>query len=268
MPGKISNYLRFVPLFLLFCVLLCSCSLHDHEWQDATCTTAKTCSICGHTEGDPLGHQWADATCTAPKTCSVCGETKGNPSKHSWIYATCETPKTCSLCGTTEGEPYGHSFNIGQIAVNPTCQAPGERISYCRRYGCDKTETSVVPVIDHRAGDWQVVEDASTSTLTVKARYCTMCGEELDRKEIRLSDSGGNGSAGGSGTGGNNFNAHNNESQQQTTASYVLNTSTKKFHRPSCRDVPRIASQNYATSSQSRSDLISRGYSPCGHCNP
>jgi len=91
-----------------------------------------------------------------------------------------------------------------------------------------------------------------------------MCGKELDRKEIHLSDSSGTGTGG---TGGNNFNAHNNTDQQNTSASYVLNTSTMKFHRPSCRDVPRIASQNYATSSRSRSDLIADGYKACGHCN-
>ena len=94
-----------------------------------------------------------------------------------------------------------------------------------------------------------------------------MCGVELDREEVSISRSNGN-SDGGTGGDRNNFNAHNNTGQQDTTASYVLNTSTMKFHRPSCRDVPRIAAHNYATSSQSRSDLISRGYSPCGHCNP
>ncbi|MBR4462461.1 MAG: Ig-like domain-containing protein, partial [Erysipelotrichaceae bacterium] len=31
----------------------------DHEWTDATCTEAKTCSKCGETEGDPLGHDWS-----------------------------------------------------------------------------------------------------------------------------------------------------------------------------------------------------------------
>lgn len=122
-------------------------------------------------------------------------------------------------------------------------------------------------MIDCTPGSWQVVEDATTSTLVTKVQHCTMCGAELDRKEITLSGSGGNVDSGVS-TSGNNFNAHNNEGQQQTTASYVLNTSTMKFHRPSCRDVPRISTQNYATSSQSRADLIARGYSPCGHCNP
>ena len=35
-----------------------------HRWNTTTCTTPKICSICGKTEGEPLGHQWIDATCT------------------------------------------------------------------------------------------------------------------------------------------------------------------------------------------------------------
>ena len=264
MLGKIS---KFSLYFFLLCVLFCSCTVHEHEWQDATCTTAKTCSICDHTDGDPLGHVWTDSTCTVPKTCSICGETNGNPSKHDWVKATCEVPKTCSVCGVQDGDPLGHSFNPAtwSTTVRPTCQSGGERSNTCLRVSCGATVTRPVSAIDCIPGNWQTVEDASTSTLLIKARYCSMCGKELDRKDVHLSDSGGNDT---SGTGGNNFNTYNNESQQQTTASYVLNTSTKKFHRPSCRDVPKISAKNYATSSKSRSDLISSGYSACGHCKP
>lgn len=268
--AKASKLFRYVLYFILFCVLLRACgaiTLHDHEWQEATCTTAKTCSVCGDTEGDPLGHHWTEATCIAPKTCSVCGETVGVPSKHDWIKATCEVPKTCSVCGAQDGEALGHHYysSTWYTTLRPTCQTEGERTNTCSRCGAPVTES--IPVINCTPGSWQVVEDVTTSTLVTKAQYCTMCGAELDRKEITLSGSGGNGDNGVT-TSGNNFNAHNNEGQQQTTASYVLNTSTMKFHRPSCRDVPRIATQNYATSSQSRADLIARGYSPCGHCNP
>ena len=53
------------------------CEVNGHTWVDATCETAKTCSVCGETEGDALGHSWADANYQAPKTCSVCGTTEG-----------------------------------------------------------------------------------------------------------------------------------------------------------------------------------------------
>lgn len=73
---------------------------------------------------------------------------------------------------------------------------------------------------------------------------------------------------GGIGGNGDNFYTYNNESQQQTEDTYVLNTSTMKFHWPSCKDVKRIAPENYATTSKSRDELLDEGYSPCGHCDP
>lgn len=78
-------------------------------------------------------------------------------------------------------------------------------------------------------------------------------------------------SSSGSGAGsenGDNFNTYDNASQQQTAASYVLNTNTKKFHKPSCSSVKKIAPQNYGTSNESRSTLIAQGYSACKNCNP
>ena len=86
------------------------CQIKGHTWSDATCTTPKTCSVCGETKGEAAGHTWSDTTCTAPKTCSVCGATEGEAAGHSWNDATCTAPKTCTVCGATEGTPAGHSF--------------------------------------------------------------------------------------------------------------------------------------------------------------
>ena len=57
-------------------------------------------------------------------------------------------------------------------------------------------------------------------------------------------------------------------SQEAAAISYVLNTSTMKFHYESCRDVDRIKAENYGTFTGSRDDLIAQGYSACGHCHP
>jgi len=53
--------------------------LHTHTWVDANCSTPRTCSECGETEGAPLSHSWRDANFQEPRTCSVCGETEGTP---------------------------------------------------------------------------------------------------------------------------------------------------------------------------------------------
>ena len=60
-----------------------------HIWLDATCTTPKTCSVCGETQGAALGHRWVEATCSAPKSCTNCGATSGNATDHSYIDGFC-----------------------------------------------------------------------------------------------------------------------------------------------------------------------------------
>jgi DNA-entry nuclease len=49
----------------------------------------------------------------------------------------------------------------------------------------------------------------------------------------------------------------------QTT--YVLNTSSKKFHKLTCRSLP---TNNRQDTNLSRDEIISLGYSPCGNCKP
>lgn len=51
-------------------------------------------------------------------------------------------------------------------------------------------------------------------------------------------------------------------------ASYVLNTSTGKFHYASCDRVDDINNNNKSFYSGTRVDIISKGYQPCGSCNP
>lgn len=160
---------------VFICVLIYSCG-HNHDWLDATCTTPKTCKVCGKTEGEPLGHTfeeanclipefcircgytqgealghvWKDATCTEPKICSRCGEHEGKALGHDWAEATCSEPKTCSRCGITSGEALGHS------GPDLSCTEPG----ICSRCGQE------IEALGH---DW--VEANCT-----EPRTCSRCG--------------------------------------------------------------------------------------------
>ena len=96
-----------------------------HDWEDADCDTAKTCKVCGATEGEALGHSWTEATCFDPKTCEICLETEGDPLEHDWFDATCTDAKTCSLCGTTEGEALGHDWFDATCTDAKTCATCG-----------------------------------------------------------------------------------------------------------------------------------------------
>jgi DNA-entry nuclease len=57
----------------------------------------------------------------------------------------------------------------------------------------------------------------------------------------------------------------NTTSPSQT---YILNTSTHKFHKPSCSSVGQMSEANKQTYTGSRDDLIAQGYEPCKRCNP
>lgn len=86
---------------MLASLTACGCK---HQWTEANCLEAKTCSECGEVEGEALGHSWVDATCEAPRTCSACALTEGEALGHDWQEATTEAPMTCAVCAATEGE--------------------------------------------------------------------------------------------------------------------------------------------------------------------
>lgn len=56
------------------------------------------------------------------------------------------------------------------------------------------------------------------------------------------------------------------QEQEQTT--YILNTSSRKFHLPDCSSVSSMKEENKSTYTGSREDLIEQGYEPCGQCKP
>lgn len=116
-------------LLFAFCILLTACSdkceqhVYDdcadtecnvcaetrdsmHTWNEADCTTAKKCSVCGATEGSALGHDWTPATCTAYEACKRCGAVKGGDLlAHSYTsvgYDDNYHYQTCSVCEKTD----------------------------------------------------------------------------------------------------------------------------------------------------------------------
>lgn len=49
---------------------------------------------------------------------------------------------------------------------------------------------------------------------------------------------------------------------------YILNISTKKFHKTDCGSAKKISAKNYDETTKNRQTLINEGYSPCGNCKP
>ena len=57
-----------------------------------------------------------------------------------------------------------------------------------------------------------------------------------------------------------------NNNVKSTT--YILNSNTKKFHYTGCNDVDEIKASNRSSFTGTRAEVIAKGYSPCGHCDP
>lgn len=122
---------------LLCCLLLCGCS-HRHEWQEADCTTPKTCLTCQETEGKPLGHDFTEADCTTPPTCKRCGTVEGEASGHDFTPANYQDAPVCRRCGLIEGQVLPADFETHGLV----CRAESG-VSYDYRT-CARDDTSAV----------------------------------------------------------------------------------------------------------------------------
>ena len=136
-----------------------------HTWQEATCTKAKTCAVCQATEGETLPHTWQDATCITPKTCAVCQATEGETLPHTWQDASCTTPKTCTVCNTTEGQPLGHAWLNATCTTAKTCSV------------CQATEGKP---LGHSYSKEEILIAATCTQAGEKKYICVRCGHSTN----------------------------------------------------------------------------------------
>lgn len=59
-----------------------------------------------------------------------------------------------------------------------------------------------------------------------------------------------------------------NNTETSSSANYIANKNTKKFHYPHCGSVGQMKDKNKKPLYCTRDEAISQGYSPCGNCNP
>ena len=138
---------------LAFCLTACGC---EHEWKEATCTTPRTCTLCGKTEGEVTEHQWQDATCLDPMTCKDCGATEGDVADHTWEIATCTTPKTCKICKETSGKEWGHDYE--DTILYDYVSAEALTIQTCSR--CKDNNATSAPLSTLHDGEYFLMSPA------------------------------------------------------------------------------------------------------------
>ena len=136
-----------------------------HTWVAADCLTAKTCSVCAETEGDPLGHDWDEGVINPDATCTVEGT----------ITYTCK--RDASHTFTEAINPTGHT-PVTDESVAPTCTKTGlTEGSHCGECNAELTKQEIIPVVGHTFGTWIPGENKTHS------RTCTVCTDEPGRTE-------------------------------------------------------------------------------------
>ena len=183
-------------------------NLVHYEAVAPTCTTegmdAFDVCDCGYsTSGDPipaLGHTWTDATCTTAKTCSVCSTTEGEALGHNYdtistITADCVTEgkvvKVCTVCEdrvteTSEKDANNHKNLVTDEAVDATCTETGlTEGKHCT--ACGVTTVNQIPATGHTEETIPGKAATCTETGLTDGKKCSVCGvTTLEQTETPL----------------------------------------------------------------------------------
>ena len=166
---------------------------HSGGTETPTCTTGKTCALCGAKYGI-LNHAWGEwssagngthirnckncykvdtasctggtATCTAKAVCEACGGKYGkrNLNNHDLVHFRAKAPtcteigwdayKTCSRCDyTTYAELPALNHDYQAVTVAPTCETDGYTVFTCSR--CKDSYTAdPTDKLGHQFGAW------------------------------------------------------------------------------------------------------------------
>lgn len=119
---------------------IASCS---HQWVEATCTTPRTCKICGTVSGILSGHQWNEATYNEPTKCTICGATEGSmktPSAPLGLRKIISSTSASSVYGGDKlGQHIPENMYDGKLNTNWTEDASGSGISESVTFFFDDT---------------------------------------------------------------------------------------------------------------------------------
>ena len=161
-------------------------SRHTGGTETPTCTTGKTCALCGAEYGI-LGHDWGEWTpngngthtvsctrsnCNAVETADCTGGT-----------ATCSTKAVCEVCGEEYGEKDSNNHDLVQHAAKaPTCTEKGwKAYDTCSR--CNYTTYAELPALNHDLEQHAAKAPTCTEIGWDAYETCSRC-DYTTRKEL------------------------------------------------------------------------------------
>lgn len=161
-----------------------------HDWQEATCTEARTCTLCGKKEGEPSGHDYMAWRPNGDKTHSRnCSRDESHiETAPCFDGATPQDGQTCDVCGYHYQAAHSHSYDqkVEQDtykAKAATC-TKGEAYYYSCTCGSAGTELFYV---GKALGHKEVVDPAKHATFSVAGKtegaHCTVCGT-VTKKQV------------------------------------------------------------------------------------
>ena len=123
---------------------------HSGGTETPTCTTGKTCALCGAKYGI-LGHDWGawtpNGNGTHTRSCMRCPEVE--PASCTGGTATCSAKAVCVACGGEYGEKDPNNHDLVQHAAKaPTCTDIGwDAYEACKN--CNYTTRTELPALNH-----------------------------------------------------------------------------------------------------------------------
>lgn len=157
--------------------------LAEHNWNPATCTAPKTCSVCGATEGDALGHtegtEWKSDADNHWHVCTVAGcgvviESSKAAHTPDREEATETEPVKCSVCGYIITPALGHTHDVD------TAKFESDETNHWNTCsGCSEKQN-----ISAHEFEWKIDKEATATEKGSKHEECKVCGYKKEAVEI------------------------------------------------------------------------------------